>query len=230
MKPWWGALVGVVGLAALVAGCGSSAKHVTAPTSAAPGSTAAVGSSTAPPATTTGGSSSGPSVPATTAPGSTARVPTSGPSSSNAPVATTVPAAIRLCSTSQLAASLGSGNGAAGTIYYNLELHNASSVTCFVQGYPGVSFVAGSNGHQVGAPATRAAGATPQVVLAPQRSALASLAVVDAANYGIPCQLTPVLGLRVYPPNQTAALFVPHADQACANTSYTTLRIGPLQP
>jgi hypothetical protein len=149
-------------------------------------------------------------------------------------VATTIPAptipAGRVCATSQLSASLGSAKGAAGTIYYDLDLHNVSPVTCVVQGYPGVSFVAGADGHQVGSPAVRMAGPTPQVVLAPQRSAVASLAVVDAANYGPECQLTAVRGLRVYPPDQTAALFVPHADQACANSHYMTLRIGPLQP
>lgn len=145
-------------------------------------------------------------------------------------MATTVPVGPRLCATGQLAASLESPNGTAGTIYYDLDLRDVSSTTCFVEGYPGVSFVAGSDGHQVGNPAERMAGPTPRIVLAPQRSAEAVLAVVDAGNYGTQCQLTPVLGLRVYPPDQTTALYVPSANQACANTHYTTLRIGPLGP
>jgi hypothetical protein len=107
---------------------------------------------------------------------------------------------------------------------------NVSSVACFVQGYPGVSFVAGADGHQVGNAAVRVAGAAPRVGLSPQRSAAATLAVVDAGNYGAACQLTAVRGFRVYPPGQTAALYLPHVDQACANTAITTLRIGPLQP
>ncbi len=153
-----------------------------------------------------------------------------GSSTSTPATATTVPAAARLCATSQLAASLGSPNGTAGTIFYNLNLHNMSSGTCFVRGYPGVSFVAGTDGHQVGNAAERVVGPTPEVVLAPQRSAVALLAVVDAAHYGTSCQLTRVLGLRVYPPDQTAALYVASTQQACANTRFTTLRIGPLQP
>lgn len=230
MKPLRTVLIGVAVMVVLVTGCGSSSKHSTASTPTAPGSTVAVGSSTEPPggagsSTVAPTTSSGPTPSASTAP------PTSGPdSSSSGPVATTIPPAARLCATSQLAASFGSGNGTAGTSYYDLDLRNVSSVTCFVQGYPGVSFVAGANGHQVGNPAVRVAGSTPQVVLTPQRAAVATLAVVDAGNYGTACQLTPVLGFRVYPPDQTAALYVAHPDEACANTRYTTLRIGPLQP
>jgi hypothetical protein len=66
------------------------------------------------------------------------------------------------------------------------------------------------------------------LVLNPGQAASATLAIVDAANFPSSCQQTPVLGLRVYPPNQTAALFVAHNDMACANTADVTLRIGPL--
>jgi hypothetical protein len=156
----------------------------------------------------------------TTAPASTGPVPTTLPPP---------PATPGRCSSSQLAASLGSSNGAAGTIYYQLELRNTSAAACVVQGYPGVSFVAGADGHQVGDPATRVAGSAPSRVLTPGESAGATLAIVDASNFGTSCDLTNVLGLRVYPPDQTAALFVPHADMACANTQDPTLRIGPLQ-
>ena len=114
-------------------------------------------------------------------------------------------------------------------MYYQLGLRNTSAATCFVQGYPGVSFVAGADGHQVGSPATRVAGATPMVALPPGQSAAATLAIVDATNFGTGCQVTDVLGLRVYPPGQTAALFVPHTDQACANVHDQTLRIEALQ-
>jgi hypothetical protein len=203
MKCWTWFLVGS---AVLVAGCGSTHTASTPTTSAAPpGSTAAVTTTPTQPTDT-----------ATTAPPSTEPVPTTAPPPGR-------------CATSQLAGSLGSAEGAAGTIYYQLQLRNISAAACVLQGYPGVSFVAGADGHQVGDPAARVAGSAPSRVLAPGESAGATLAIVDASNFGTPCDLTNVLGLRVYPPDQTTALFVPHADKACANAQDLTLRIEPLQ-
>lgn len=49
------------------------------------------------------------------------------------------------CATAQLAASLGQSNGAAGTIYYPLNLRDTSSSTCTIEGYAAVSFVAGAD-------------------------------------------------------------------------------------
>jgi hypothetical protein len=56
------------------------------------------------------------------------------------------------------------------------------------------------------------------------------LQITDASIYGPGCQITPTVGLRIYPPDQTAALFVPHDDQACANPADVTLHVGALQP
>jgi Protein of unknown function (DUF4232) len=133
-----------------------------------------------------------------------------------------------VCRTAQLAGSLLQPNGAAGTIYYQLTLRNTGKSACFVQGYPGVSFVAGSDGHQVGASATRVPGNVSRVVLQPGQSASSTLGIVDAKNFPPSCGWTNVLGLRVYPPDQTAALFVPHNDVACASTQDVTLKVGPL--
>jgi hypothetical protein len=38
-----------------------------------------------------------------------------------------------------------------------------------------------------------------------------------------------VLGFRVYPPDNTTSLFVPHSDQTCADATYKTLGVAPLQ-
>ena len=201
----------LVGGLAILAGCGSTPKASTTGTSEPTTSI----SSTAP--SSTAPSSSGPaSVSPTTA------------SPPQGTVTTTIAAGLSKCSTAQLVGSLGSANGTAGTIYYQLVLRNASNSICFVEGYPGVSFVA-SGGRQVGDAATRMTGPTPRVELAPQQSAAAILAIVDASNYGTPCQITDVAGLRVYPPDQTAALFVAHSDKACANLQDPTLRVGPLK-
>lgn len=124
---------------------------------------------------------------------------------------------------------VGSGNGAAGTIYYNLDFTNVGSATCFVQGYPGVSLVSAGSaaGSQVGADAKRDA-ATPvrQIIIAQGQTAHAVLAVAEAGNFP-PGKCNPVTAhwLKIFPPDQTLAAFVPFTTQTCASTSVPTLRI-----
>lgn len=200
----------LVGLAvsAALAGCASS--H---PAASSQGSTSS-------------SSSSSSSAPSSTAPASTSSTaPTSVPPTSSA--GTGGP---DVCASQNLTGAIGSPNGAAGTIYYELVLTNSGSATCTMYGYPGVSFVTGSAGQQVGAPASRAtaAGTEKLVTLAPGQSAYAQLAVAEAGNYGTTCQITPTDGLRVYPPGDTTSILVTHNDQACANTADVTLHVGPV--
>lgn len=133
------------------------------------------------------------------------------------------------CTTAVLHVKVGSGNGAAGTIYYNLDFTNVGTATCFVQGYPGASLVsADSNaGSQVGADAKRDA-VTPvkQITLAQGQTAHAVLAVVDAGNFPAgKCNPVTAHWLRIFPPDQTVAAFAPFTTQTCASTSLPTLRI-----
>jgi hypothetical protein len=92
-------------------------------------------------------------------------------------------------------------------------LRNTGTTTCTLYGYPGVSWVRGSTGIQTGAAAVRQPdpNGTEQVVtLAPGALASAPLDIVDAGV--IPaseCKPVPVRGLRIYPPGQQAALFLP---------------------
>jgi hypothetical protein len=197
---WSFAVLAVVGLAA----CGSSSHHTATPPASTTTSTAAAGTTTTAPAATT--------------------------SPTTAPSAPTTVAGPPQCATSELSGSLGGANGAAGTIYYTLRLTNTSETSCYQDGYPGVSFVSGANGHQIGAPATRVAGVLQKVTLAPGQAAAATLGIVEAANYGPACQITSAQGLRVYPPNQVDALFIAHPDQTCANTNDATLKVYPLAP
>jgi hypothetical protein len=155
-------------------------------------------------------------------------LPTAGSSTSVA--ATTVPSGPGRCATSGLGAALTGANGTAGSIYYSIVFTNRGAATCLLQGYPGVSFVAGASGQQVGAPADRSPGSAPTVSLAPGGSARAVLQITEASNFGANCQLTATDELRVYPPNQTAALFIAHADHGCANPSDVTLHVGAVQP
>lgn len=134
----------------------------------------------------------------------------------------------RPCLTSQLKGSLTNPNGAAGSIYYQLVLTNTSSTTCVLDGYPGVSFVTGNHGQQVGAPAARAPGAVSPVTLTSGASSSASLQITDANNFA-PCGITATDGLRVYPPNQQASLLIVHNDQTCSDPSKVTLHVSPFK-
>ncbi|MDA8046991.1 MAG: DUF4232 domain-containing protein [Actinomycetota bacterium] len=197
------------GLAVTLAACSSSHHRPSAAassTTVAPSSTVAPGTTTAPPPTSP--------VP-TTAPATTSSTGPTGP--------------VR-CLTTDLVGSLSGENGAAGSVYYMLDLANRGSVTCVMQGYPGVSFVTTSSGQQVGAPADRTPGSTPSFLLGPGQMAQAVLQVTEASNYGSACQITPTDGLRVYPPDERDSLVIAHSDRACANTSDVTLHIGPMQP
>jgi hypothetical protein len=145
------------------------------------------------------------------------------------------------CTSADLKVSLGGGAGAGmSQNHIGLQLRNTGASPCTVYGYPGVSWVAGSDGHQVGAAAQRQANnsgsAEQTVTLAPGALASAPLDIVDAAV--IPpaeCKPVPVLGLRVYPPGETAALFLPLATgsggygECSLTTKQPTLTIGYLQ-
>jgi hypothetical protein len=117
-----------------------------------------------------------------------------------------------------------------------LTFTNEGSSPCTLYGYPGVSYVTGSSGTQVGSPAARDAnvnGVVPQVVvtLVPGGVGHAVLQEVDVENYpSATCGPDPVLGLRVYPPGQTAAAFVPQSTTGCSLSGPMQLQIGFVTP
>jgi len=74
------------------------------------------------------------------------------------------------------------GGGAAGSVYYRLELTNLSTATCTVNGYPKVNAV-DRKGHRFGAFATHEKGkAAKKVTLAPGQTASAQLQATITAN------------------------------------------------
>jgi hypothetical protein len=156
---------------------------------------------------------------------------TSRPSVDTTTTTTASSAAVKDCSSSQLKASLMNPSGAAGSVGYDLVLRNTGVVTCSLRGYPGVSYVTGATGTTVGAPAQRDNfGPINTITLSPGHAARATLIEVSSLNYPPDtCRLTQVSGLRIYPPNQTAALFVPQSTRACANPADATLSIRPLE-
>jgi hypothetical protein len=190
---------------AVVAGCSSSASQPSTPTT-----TATVTSSP-----TASSASSGANTPAVATPSSPA-----GPVSSAA-----------ACQTKSLDVKQGPAQGYAGGIYEVIDFTNTSSATCTLFGYPGVSLVTGPPYTQVGLPAKRSttSGQVKLITLAPGATANALLQIVDALNYpSATCGPTKAAALRVYPPNQTAPVYLPNASTACAKP-VQTMNIGPVQ-
>ncbi len=156
-------------------------------------------------------------------PTSAAPPPTSAaPASTTAPPPTAPPTStggITNCATAELKGSLGQEEGAAGSVIAPLILTNIGSRTCEVRGFPGVSYVAGDDGHQVGPAAAMSGTRGGEVVLKPGAAAAAPLQLVNVANFdAAACNPTPVRGLRVYPPGDTTSLFIQRAGTGCAAT------------
>lgn len=123
------------------------------------------------------------------------------------------------CTAGELRLSLGAPEGAAGSVYRNLIFTNTGSRPCELTGFPGVSYVAGDDGHQVGPAAEMSGPRGGQVTMAPGGTSVAGLQLVQVANFDASvCHPTPVRGLRVYPPGETASLFVPMDGTGCAGT------------
>ncbi len=180
--------------AALAAACGSAANNSAVSPASTPASSAAQPSaSSAPPSTT-------PTTPQT---------PPSSP-------------AVPACPPSGLTGAVPSGEGgaAAGSAYYPLNLTNTSGKSCYLYGYPGVSFVTGPSGSQIGAAASRNPAVTPvTVVLAPGQTAHVTVQVVDALNYSkADCKPATAHWLKIYPPGQYGALYVKFTATTCSAT------------
>jgi hypothetical protein len=119
------------------------------------------------------------------------------------------------------------GQGAVGNLLVPLVFTNTGSVPCTLKGYPGVSIV-GANGLQIGPAALRQdQNLQPLVSLAPAQTTSAGFLYPDMAEQcGDPVTED---GLRVYPPNQTAALFAPYTGiQECPGYPPDQSEIDPI--
>lgn len=180
----------------------------------------------------------GPSQPqtqGTTEPGTSSASPTTSsaaPSTTAPPPSSATPTAAgpALCKAATLSAANDStGGGAAGSVYMTLTLTNTGAESCLLKGFPGVSLTADANGAPIGAPATRDE-ATPavDVLLAPGQSGAAVLRYTQAGNFP-DCTMVPAAGYRIYPPEDTASLFLAQPTQACSNAAVGLLTIGAFQ-
>jgi len=126
------------------------------------------------------------------------------------------------CTAAGLKLSFGRTGVAAGSAYTPLQFTNTGHSPCVVVGYPGVSFVAGDDGHQVGSPATRVGSMGGQITLRSGQMASALIQIGNAGNFDPDtCKPVQARGYRVYAPDDRAAMFIPFdaGIDACAGTN-----------
>jgi hypothetical protein len=123
-----------------------------------------------------------------------------------------------LCTSADLSLSIGEGDAAAGTAWRPLRFTNVSGTDCVVHGFPGVSYVAGDDGEQVGKAAHRDGAKGDPVTIADGETAYAAVGFVRVENYEPEeCEPTRTRGIRVYPPQETRSMFLELGGTGCAS-------------
>jgi len=169
---------------------------------------------------------------ATAPAGSTATTTGPAPQPGTSSAGTTAPAAqAGPCSTAALRVTLGSQQGAAaGHFYRTLDFTNISGASCTLYGYPGVSFVTAIGGSQIGAAASRSPASKRLIVLSPGKKAHAVLDLLDVLNFpSSECTATNAHWLKVYPPNQFSASYVPWTAMVCSKPKPVYLSVAPVR-
>ena len=67
-----------------------------------------------------------------------------------------------------------------------------------------------------------------EVLLEPGQAGAATLRYTQARNYP-DCTVVPAAGFRIYPPEDTASLFIAQPTDACSNADINLLTIGAFQ-
>jgi hypothetical protein len=178
----------------------------------------------------------------TTAPATSPAAPTTGTDGSTSGAATSGSATgsgdgslrVSRCTADELTGSLSAGDGgAAGSTEPFIVLKNTGSKPCALQGWPGVSLVAGGDGTQLGAAATLDRSSPhATVTLIPNGHAHAPLRIAQAMNYPkATCKPEKADGLRVYVPGETHSLFIKASGlTGCANDAVKLLEVQAIQP
>jgi hypothetical protein len=174
-------------------------------------------SSSSSPSATSSPNAASSSTPAAASSGSTA--PATAPSTSLSPAV----AGPGPCPTSGLNVTVGSPSGYAGGVYQTIVFTNTSGATCTLYGYPGVSLVSAPPYTQIGLAAKRSSTVPVKLItLTAGASANAVVQIVDALNFPTAsCSPAQAGYLRVYPPNQTAPVYLADASQGCAEPVQT---------
>ncbi|MFI1915261.1 DUF4232 domain-containing protein [Nocardia sp. NPDC020380] len=166
-------------------------------------------------------------------PSGTPGTPSTGANDGGQPSATTVNTGAGECRTDQLSASIDDRGGAAmGSIYFKIIFTNNGSAPCTMQGYPGVSYTDGPDGDPIGNPARRdGSGAVAPAVLAPGGQAWAQVRSANGqSGYSTAdCKPVQVQGVRIYPPDNKASLFISRPGTECSGTTIDILDVQPVQ-
>ena len=210
-----------VSAGAFLAGCGAASSPDPAQPAGTVTVTASQSSVASPPAP------SGPTRSPVPSPSPAASTSSASPVSTVAPALPAKPGSVGPagCLTSALRATLGAAQGTAGSAYQVIVLANISGKTCALYGYPGVSFVTGIGGSQIGKDAARDRTTALKVVtLAPGQRGSFALRVVDAAALPTAsCDPVTANWLKIFPPENTAALYVGYTARVCASKTATIL-------
>jgi hypothetical protein len=136
------------------------------------------------------------------------------------------------CKPGNLKLSLGPSDAAAGHVYQALRFTNVSKVSCVIVGFPGLSYVTGDSGAQVGKPAERDGSIGAQITLRPGQVASTVVTETDIGVFDTStCKPTATRGFRVYPPDSTASVFVAQSGMGCAgNPPSAQLRVQTIKP
>ncbi|BBH69246.1 hypothetical protein ACTI_59310 [Actinoplanes sp. OR16] len=223
------------GAAGLLLAAGGCATASSGSPSAAPAPSPSAAPSASSPTGASGEAASAAGASATgTSPAKTSANPTTTTAGAHpAATRTATSSAIKDCLTRNLKITdiADEGGGAAGHHTEFLVFRNETDFACTLDGFPGVSFVAGDDGRQVGSPFLRTDSPRHPLTLNPGDSVHATILIADYRNVDpAACKPTKVRGYRVYPPNETAAAFVPHPQTACAAPDEAAGQVQPVEP
>jgi hypothetical protein len=156
--------------------------------------------------------------------------PASSPAAAPSPSASSVAAGPPACANGTLQVKLGDSEGYAGGVDVALNFTNTSGASCTLTGYPGVSLLSATHA-QLGLAAKRTATAPVKAItLAPGATGTAQLQIADALNFPTAtCGPAQATDLRIYPPNQTAAVLLPEQSKGCTQP-VQVLFIAAVQP
>lgn len=133
------------------------------------------------------------------------------------------------CRTRQLKIDTAGMQGSAGSKLFNIVFTNTSHNPCSLNGFPGVSLVTDNNGTQLGKSAVREGISFEPVMLDPGGAAIAPVKLTSTGPLDPnECEPTRADGLRVYPPGETKAAFIPMSNVQGCRGDVNVLSVQPV--
>ena len=123
----------------------------------------------------------------------------------------------------------------AGHTGYQVNFKNVSPESCRMAGFPGVSVVGHGDGTQIGQPAdwSNSPAGQPKV-LNPGATATAKINAVNIDEnggiLGADCKAVKADGWRIYPPNDTRALYAPYPGLWACSSDVVWLQVTQMNP